>query len=402
MSTIKIILKKEKVNIKGEAPLYIRIIKNRKTKFISLGTKIKLKDWDEKQFRVKKSHPNSQRLNNFIAHKIAEAQSIALEIETNSKYVSPKSIKENIMGMQTQSFLSYFQKYINSLEKTGKFGNYKRIKTVYNKLCGFLEGKDLIFDELTVTFLKQYEKYLSDEFGNSINTIHANMKVIRKLINDAVNEDIFPFEKNPFLKHKLRLEKTTKEFLTEEEIERMENLNIDGKSMRNHHRNIYIFATYAGGLRISDILQLKWSDYNGEKILKSTQKTKDIVSIKLPKKAKEIIEQYKTKGINIKDYIFPFLNNHTDYSDNKVLHRAISSHTAYTNKDLKVIAKLAKIDKHIHFHTSRHTFATRALRKGMRIEYVSKILGHSSIKTTQVYAKIVNQDLDDAMDKFFE
>ena len=62
---------------------------------------------------------------------------------------------------------------------------------------------------------------------------------------------------------------------------------------------------------------------------------------------------------------------------------------------------MAETDKKIHFHTSRHTFATRALKKGMRIEYVSKLLGHSSIKTTQVYAKIVNKDLDDAMDEFF-
>jgi len=171
--------------------------------------------------------------------------------------------------------------------------------------------------------------------------------------------------------------------------------------MRNHHRNIYVFATYAGGLRISDILQLRWSDYNGNRILKTTQKTKSTVSIKLPGKAKEIIEQYKSKESNPEHYIFPFLKNGIEYSD-KALLNAISSHTAYTNKDLKVIAELAEINKNIHFHTSRHTFATRALKKGMRIEYVSRLLGHSSIKTTQVYAKIVNQDLDDAMDKFFD
>lgn len=402
MSTIKVVLKKEKANVKGEAPLYIRIIKNRKAKFISLGTKVKIKDWDDKNFRVKKSHPNSQRLNNYIAHKIAEAQSVALEMETNSKYVSPKSLKENIMGIRTQSFLAYFQKHIDYLERSQKIGNYKKVKTIYNKLCFFLDGKDLTFDELTVTFLKQYEKYLSDELGNSINTIHSNIKVFRKLINDAINEDIFPFEKNPFHKFKLKLEKTTKEFLTENEIERIENLKLDEKSMRFHHRNIYVFAMYAGGIRISDLLQLKWLNYDGERVIITTQKTKSTVSVKLPKKAKEIIEFYNNEDVTREDFIFPFLKNDIDYTNKKTLHLAISSHTAYTNKDLKVIAKLAEIDKHIHFHTSRHTFATRALRKGMRIEYVSKLLGHSSIKTTQVYAKIVNQDLDDAMDKFFE
>jgi len=401
MSSIKIILKKNKINSKGEAPLYIRIIKNRKTKFISLGVKILIKDWNERQSRVRKSHPNSQRMNNFIAHKVAEAEAVALEMEADSKYVSPKSIKDNIMGTNPHSFLQYFSEYIDTLEKSGKFSYYKKSKTVFTKLSEYVGDKKITFNELTVTFLKRYQRYLSENLGNSINTIHSNMKVIRKVINDAINEDIFPYEKNPFHKYKLKLEKTSKEFLTEDEIQRVEELQLDKNSMRNHHRNIYVFATYAGGLRISDILQLRWSDYNGNRILKTTQKTKSTVSIKLPRKAKEIIEQYKTKDSKPEHYIFPFLKNGINYSD-KALLNAISSHTAYTNKDLKVIAKLAEINKNIHFHTSRHTFATRALKKGMRIEYVSRLLGHSSIKTTQVYAKIVNQDLDDAMDKFFD
>ena len=401
MSSIKIILKKEKINKFGEAPLYIRLIKDRKAKFISLGIKIKPADWNDNQLKVRKSHPNSQRMNNFIAHKVAEAEGIALEMETNSKYVSPKRIKQNIMGTNPESFLKYFAKHVEDLEKNGKIGNYKRTKTVYNKLFLYVGSNDLIFDELTVTFLKKYEKYLSEKMNNSINTIHANLRVIRKVINDAINEDLFPFEKNPFHKFKLKLEKTTKEFLTEDEILQIEGLKLDKSSMRNHHRNIYIFATYAGGLRISDILQLKWSDYDGVRILMTTKKTKTTVSIKLPNKAKEIIELYKTEDSEQDFYIFPFLKNNVNYSD-KSLFNAISSHTAYTNTDLKKIAKLAGIDKNIHFHTSRHTFATRALKKGMRIEYVSQLLGHSSIKTTQVYAKIVNQDLDDAMDKFFD
>ena len=400
MSTVKIILKKEKINKQGEAPLYIRIIKNRKAKYISLGIKILPKDWNEKQFKVKKSHPNSQRMNNFIAHKIAEAEGIALEMETNSKYVSLKSIKETLMGTNPQSFIAYFKEYVEALEKNGKFSFYKKVKAVHSKLSIYIGEKDLTFNELNYTFLKRYESYLAEKLKNSVNTIHSNMKVIRKVVNDAINEDLLPLDKNPFIKYKLKQEKTTKEFLTENEIIKIENLELNKNSKRNHHRSIYIFATYAGGLRISDILQLKWSDYDGKRILVTTQKTQNIVSIKLPNKAIEIIESYK-KGKAIKeDYIFPFLKNDIKYSE-KALHNAISSHNAYANKDLKVISKLAKIDKHIHFHTSRHTFATRALKKGMRIEYVSKLLGHSSIKTTQVYAKIVNKDLDDAMDEFF-
>ncbi len=91
-----------------------------------------------------------------------------------------------------------------------------------------------------------------------------------------------------------------------------------------------------------------------------------------------------------------------DYSDPVLLFKAISSNTAYTNKNLKMIADKAEINKNISFHSSRHTWATRALRKGMRIEYVSKLMGHSTIKTTQVYTKIVNSELDNAMNVFDE
>jgi integrase/recombinase XerD len=401
MATVKIIRKLNKIDADKKAPLYLRIIKDRKTKFVSLGIKLKEDEWDPQKSLVKKKHPNSQRLNNYIAHKVAEAQGIALEMETNSKYVSPRSIKENILGRSSQSFIQYYKNYLESLLKNGKLGTHDKANAVYSKLCTYLNNKDLTFDELTVTFLKNYETYLADELGNSVNTIHSNLKIFRKLINDAINEDIFPPEKNPFLKFKLKLEKTTKEFLTEEEIKKLEELQFPENSMMNNHRNIYVFATYAGGLRISDILQLRWHQFDGERILMTTQKTKNVVSVKLPSKALDIINSYKSEEVKPTDFIFPFLKNDIDYSDKKVLFDAISSHTAYTNKDLKKIAKLAEIDKAIHFHTSRHTFATRALKKGMRIEYVSKLLGHNSIKTTQVYAKIVNNDLDNAMDEFF-
>ncbi len=79
---------------------------------------------------------------------------------------------------------------------------------------------------------------------------------------------------------------------------------------------------------------------------------------------------------------------------------AISRATAYINKNLKFLATKAEIDKHISFHTSRHTWATRALGKGISIDKVSKIMGHAAIKETQVYAKIVSSELDKAMDVF--
>jgi integrase len=166
-----------------------------------------------------------------------------------------------------------------------------------------------------------------------------------------------------------------------------------------HHRNIYVFSAYAGGLRISDILQLRWENFDGEKLSLRVQKTSQPLSIKIPNKATEIIKLYETKDSTPKDFIFPLLNC-IDTNNKLELFNAISSATAYTNTDLKEITKRAKINKHISFHTARHTFATRALQKGMRIEYVSKFLGHKDIKETQIYAKIINKELDNAIEIF--
>jgi integrase len=98
--------------------------------------------------------------------------------------------------------------------------------------------------------------------------------------------------------------------------------------------------------------------------------------------------------------MFGLLSNNLDRNSAHDMHTAVSGMTALINKNLKILSELANIDKRITFHTSRHTWATRALRKGMPIHYVSKILGHSSIRMTEHYVKIVNPDLDQAMDVF--
>lgn len=400
MATTKIIFKKEKATSDGKVPLYLRIIKDRKVKFISLGYSIEPEYWNEKDKVIRKSHPNAKWLNNYLAKKISDAQKVSLEIETTSEYATPKNIKQAILGKTTEKFIPYAEKYVTNLEKRGKIGTYDKANATISKLKAYIGKKDFTFSDLTVYFLKKYEEYLREGLLNSVNTIHSNMKVLRRIVNEAINDDIFLPEKNPFRKYKLQWEKTEMVFLTEDELKSLEDLDLVEGSMKYHHRNIYVFACYAGGLRISDICQLKWEDFDDERLLVNTMKSDSIVSIKLPKKALEVIAIYKQDEQQPNHYIFPFLKNDIDYSNPKKLFTAISSITAYTNTDLKDLAKSAKINKNVHFHTSRHTWATRALRKGMRIEYVSKLMGHASIKTTQIYAKIINDDLDKAMEVF--
>jgi len=408
MATVKVLLKMNKKNEQGFAPLYLRIIKDRKTKFVSIGIRLKPEHWNEDDGKVRKSHPNAGRFNAAISQKIAEAEGLAVEMETKSKSVNAYKIKEKLLGKASTDFFVFADKHIDKLEKTRNYSTYKKAKSVVKKLKTFMNERPLFFDEITVKLLKDYEAYLASEKSNRVNTVHANMKIIRRILNEAMNEDLMPRTENPFLRYKLKTEATQRAYLTEDELLKIENLSIKEDLMMFHHRNIYVFAAYTGGLRVSDILQLKWANFDGEKLNIKIQKTGIPLSILLPGKALDIIKHYnnlhinntKRKKVNPESFIFPLLKVNESETDPRIIHNAISSATAYINKDLKTITKKAKIAKHISFHTSRHTWATRALRKGMRIEYVSKLMGHSAIKETQIYTKIVNQELDNAMTIF--
>ena len=128
------------------------------------------------------------------------------------------------------------------------------------------------------------------------------------------------------------------------------------------------------------------------------RKTKETLFIKLPSRAQSIVEQYIQQCTSSSDFICPSLRGRT-YTKLQ-LDKAIMSKTALYNKYLKTISKKAEIDKHITFHVSRHTFGTRALRKGIPVQIVQKLMGHNSIKTTMIYAKVVDSELDKAMEAF--
>lgn len=399
-TSVKVIHRITKANLKGEAPLCLRITKNRKTTFISLGIYLHPKYWNEEEKQIRKGFPNSTRLNHYIRQEISDAQGDAIDLESKEKNSPLSRLRDEIIGKPAGSFLKFFERHLADLNANGQMGSLDKAQAVYSKLKKYMGERDLQFEEITVSWLRNYESHLRTQLGNSVNTIHSNLKIFRKLINDTVMEEIFPFEKNPFHRYKLKWQQVKKEYLTEEELQKLELLPLEKNSRKDHHRNMYVFAAYAGGLRISDILQLRWKNFDGEKLFVCTQKTSSTITIKLPNKSLEILERYRSADSLPSDFIFPILCNKVDYSDPRKRFDAISSATAYTNTDLKDIAKAAGIEKHIHFHTSRHTWATRALTKGMRIEHVSKLMGHNSIKTTQIYAKIVSEELDKAMEVF--
>jgi len=355
-------------------------------------------EWDEQRKRVQPHHPNSALINEYIVKKLAEAESVALQTYSRDAKSISTAISKKLKATRSGSFSDYFIAYKDWLLRHNKIGSYTKIKSGIAKLIHFTGNRPLSFEEVNVSFLKKYQEFLFNKLGNSINTVHGTIKVIRKLFNDAVREGIVDAGQNPFLRFRLRTEPTIRPYLTEKEITRIEDLSLTSGSKMAQHRDLFVFACFACGLRVSDLLLLKWKHFDGTHLNLVIKKTGRQISIPLPNRALEILSSFSRSRPSSKSRIFPFLKS-ASYTA-LGLNRAISSATAYLNKNLRKIATLAKIDKRISMGTSRHTWATRALRKGMRIEYVSKLLGHVNIRTTQLYTHIVDVELDVAMEIF--
>jgi site-specific recombinase XerD len=407
MAKLHLIQRKNKIKKDGVGPIYIQIIQDRSAKYISTGIEVSKNDWDPKSKTIKKSHPNSVRYNALLRKKLSEAEATLLDINLSEQNLNSKEIKEAVKGKEQTDFFVFAEGYIAELSSRGQYASYKRFKSIVEKLRVYCKSQPLKMNKISVQFLQNYETHLAEHYKNKINTIHSNLKVIRRILNLAIDRGILEEKYNPFKRMKLKTEESKKDYLTEKELLCLEQLELNPNHKISIHRDMYVFAVYTGGIRISDALQLKWENFDGERIEFLVDKTKRNQVVKLPNKALQIVKYYREKAllkgkgkIKTDQFIFPILNQSDDLQNPITLLNKMSAATALINKDLKVISKRAKINKNISFHTSRHTFATQALKKGMRLEYVSKIMGHKDLKETQLYAKIVNEELEKAMEIF--
>ena len=400
MSSVSIIYRKDKLNKKGEAPIHFRIIKDRKISYIASGIMLPAEHWDDENHRIKSKHTNSKRLNSFLSNKFAELQDQVYEHETVSKSLTSRMLRDKIYGKKPTDFFSFAEEANEAYLRDGKVGTYDKNKAIIAKLKKYMNDRTLAFQDITVDFLNRYENYLKTTLNNSTNTVHKDFKFIRKLFNDAIRNDLIELSGNPFTKYVMKTTKTQRTYLTEEELKAIEEVQVTPGTKMELHKDMFVFAAYVGGLRVSDMLQIQWKHFDGTNINFTIKKTGNQLSIKVPNKGLALIEKYKPKKRNSNAFIFPMLSEDIDLNDPRALDSAISSATAYINKNINTLAKKANISKKVSFHASRHTWATRALKKGMSIDKVSKLMGHAAIRETQIYAKIVNEELDKAMDVF--
>jgi len=393
-ATIEVICYKSKLLKNNEHPLMLRICRDRKRKYQSIGVSVKAGDWDFRKNKPKPHCPNQIQIESIIADKIKQYQSTILDLRAENKAFTSTTLIEKVkQPTNRKTVLDMFNDYINQLLTSNRTGYALSIKQVKNSLLLFNKHLDIYFSDIDISWLKRYEIWLRDS-GLKENTIGIRFRTLRVLFNIAIEEKIVKSEYYPFDKYKVSKlsQKTAKRAIRKNDIKAI--LNYKGKT--DYERlaiDLFTFSYLVGGINFVDIAYLTKQSIVENRLSYARRKTHKLISLPLQSKVIELIDKYSDENSK---YLFPVLSpfHKTEQQKANRVHKAISK----VNKALKSIGKELKLPIDLTTYVARHSFATVLKRSGVSTSIISESLGHSSEKITQIYLdSFENSQIDEAM-----
>lgn len=372
--------RKKCLNKKGMALVRVEAYLGRKKKYFSTKVYLKPEQWDNKKLIVK-NHPNADALNRLIYEFVATIEKKELELWQQGKRISLELLKNALTTQENNSsFISFFrQEVMNSSLKDSTKRNHLSTLMLLQEF-----KKNITFSDLTFELISSFEYFLQLK-GYHTNTIAKHMKHLKRHVNIAINKEYIEIQKYAFRKYKIKTIENKHTHLVPEELERLENLILSGRYVKlQKSLDAFLFCCYAG-MRYSDFINLSsenFVDINQETWL-IYKSVKTGTEVRLP-----LYLLFSGKGIAI-------LNKYRDNLED-FFHLRDNSNV---NKDLIIITRLAGLSKRISFHTARHTNATLLIYNGINITTVQKLLGHKSVKTTQVYTNVMDMTIIHDLEK---
>lgn len=378
-----------------EGLIYARINVDQKRLSISLKRKIPIKSWNPTTKNFVGSSARAKEFNRYLDLSKSRIYECYQELRDEGKVITSKAIKDRFLKDDQQShslqeLIAYHTEKIERTLTAGTIRNFGVTENYINRYLKKKKKKDILLSQLNYQFLSDFAIFLSGYYSEghpkamSHNTVMKHIQRLRKMVTLAYNLEWV--DNDPFRRWKMSFDKVDREFLSDNELLNLADYDfILGRLDRV--RDLFIFSCYTG-LSFVDIKNLTktniWiGDTDGNKWISTfRQKTNTKVKIPLLLRAERILDKYNGHPVTeVSGNLLPTLTNEK------------------ANLYLKEIASRAGIEKNLTFHMARHTFATTvALSNGMPIETVSKILGHSKITTTQIYARVMDHKIKTDMD----
>ena len=363
--------RKKQLNKQGTALVQVEASLNQRKIYFKTNIYLKPEHWDKRTSQVI-VHPQANDLNAMLFEFVLHLQGVELALWKRGVPATLSLLKDAMKKNRpvNVTFPVFAKEYVQHSDR--RESTKENLYTTITVLQEFRPGLD--FKDITYTFLKDFEVYLREK-GNGINTVAKHLRQLRTLVNEAINQGYIHADAYPFRKYKIKQEKGRHEFLTPDELKKLENLEVSDRKLR-HVLDAFLFCCYVG-LRFSDFCQLIPANFirvNGKKWL-HFKSVKTGIELRLPL---HLLFEGKALSIMDKYDITEFAN--------------LGSNSE-TNKVLAVITGMARIKKHVTYHTARHTCATLLIHQGVPITTVQRLLGHTSVKTTEVYSEILSSTI---------
>jgi site-specific recombinase XerD len=374
------------------APIYLRITVNQRRFEHGINRLVDLSKWSVSTGRMKGSSAEAKTLNDFLdvlKHKVDMAER---EMILDGKEITSRSFKDKWFGidMKKQMVLEVFKQHNDEFAllvgKEYAPGTLERYKTSLSHTRKFIECKyklpDIVVTKLNYGFIAGYALWLKTVRNCNHNSTMKYLANFKKIVLICLKNGWII--KDPFLGYKLTTQEVQRAMLIERELKQITSKQFYTDRL-NYVRDIFVFSCYTG-LAYADVKKLKRSEIlvgiDGERwIFTRRQKTDTPTRIPLLPVASALIDKYQDNPqCLVNDRVLPVLSNQK------------------MNAYLKEIADICGINKNLTFHIARHTFATTVtLSNGVPIETVSKMLGHTNLRTTQHYAKILDTKISEDM-----
>lgn len=350
----------------------IEVTSERKRKWISTGVKLYADQWDERRMVI--NSPDILPLNKKLTEQRQRIQDWVFDLQKrNEEFEFDKLDRFLAVRLVSDNFIEYVERRVE--ERTDiREATRKSQRKLVNSLKAF--KRITYFTDLTKKNIVAYDAWLHEK-DYMQTTIHSYHKYMKVYINDAIRAEII--DSNPYEGIKIdRGRSKGRKYLTDDEVKAIANAEITTEGL-DRVRDLFLFQCYTGFAyaELTNFDFTKVIERNGRYVVHDTrQKTDEPFYIVLLSPAVEILKKY--------DFKLPLLTNQQ------------------YNLQLKVVASFAKLNKTITSHMGRHTFAVFALNHGAKIENLAKMMGHTDIKTTQIYAQVLNSEVDKEFDRLEE
>lgn len=383
---------KRKEDVNGFLPLYARVTVGGKRAEISLKKKVSQAKWDARTGFLKGNTEDIRSTNNLINQATNDLSQIYRDMQRKGEFISAEQIKLQYTGVPVNQkrLLEIFDLHNRQMKELVGIDVVKATLTKYHtvrkKVADYIQHQyqkpDLYIEKLDYAFIAGFEHYLKTKVGIDHNTTMRYITNVKKIINNAVNHKWL--KADPFAGFKCTSRKVNREALTTEEIQRLTEKKFKVKRLEEV-RDVFLFCCYTGYAFVdAEKLTLACivKGHDGEQWIKVNRTKTDVRSnVSLLPQALAIIKKYERhEECLVKGRLLPVKSNQK------------------MNAYLKEIADLCGIEKNMTMHIARHTFATTVtLANGVPIETVSKMLGHTKITTTQIYAKVLEDKISSDM-----